>query len=76
MPCHCWTSDDNLEPEMTQIRNHIREIVKLLEILNRKGDFSKEGQSYPRDLREDIHKLLDDISLGKCSEGHEILKND
>jgi len=70
MPCLCWVDDNQLEPEMAQIRNHLKEVARLLSILNHKGDFSQPGEPWPRDLLADVHKTLDDIYRGKCTEYH------
>lgn len=69
MPCLCYIDDRAIEPEMKIIRDHMVEIVKQLKIIDGKGDlYSKDGKPYPRDPRDDVHKLLDDLYTGKCQE--------
>ena len=73
MPCFCWISDSEIEPELREIRKHAIEIVKLGKLIHDKGDLypSAKSSPCPRSPMEDIHKLLDDLWSGKCQEHEE-----
>lgn len=69
MPCFCWIDDSCIEPEMKIIREHMKEIVALARIIDRKGDLPpRSGPPIPRHIIGDIHQLLDDLWTGKCKE--------
>lgn len=70
MPCHCWVSESEIEPEMKIIRDHMKEIVKLVKIIDGRGDLSPSEKTSPapRHVKDDVHKLLDDLYTGKCQE--------
>ena len=68
MPCFCWASNEELEPEMSEIREHLKRVVALISILDHKGDFAQTSTSIPRNLLKDCHKLLDDLATGECQE--------
>jgi len=74
MPCFCWISDSAIEPEMKIIREHAREIIKQARIINYKGDLHSDAGPLPRSIMGDVHSLLDDLWLGKCSETGEEVK--
>lgn len=70
MPCFCWMSDGEIEEEMKIIRNHMKEIVKQARIIHGKGDLypNEKSSPRPRNIIDDLHRLLDDLYTGKCDE--------
>ncbi len=68
MPCFCWISDDAIEAEMKIIRDHMKEIVKQMKIIHGKGDLHPKQGPLPRNIRDDVHQLIDDLYTGKCDE--------
>jgi hypothetical protein len=73
MVCCCWVDDSEIEPELIDIRNHAKEIIRLAKMAQGKENLSPNNTPLHRIVMEDIHALLDDLWNGKCQEtGKEI----
>ncbi len=70
MPCFCWMGDEEITEEMKIIRQHMEAILVQMRIIHGKGDLypSKNSAPLPRVILEDVHKLLNDLWIGKCEE--------
>ena len=68
MPCFCWISESEIEPEMKIIRDHAKKIIEQAKIIHQKGDLYPKSGPTPRHPLEDVHALLDDLWNGKCKE--------